>query len=180
MRLLKTMQGYAIALATVGIVLPQGVTIGAERTQNQAFRMADVALAAGGVLKGQVVNAQGIAQAGRTVSVQGQGKELAKLTTNAQGEFSAPGLSGGVYFVSTDGAAGPVRAWAPNTAPPAAANAIMLVPGDQTARGQVFGNGGLFQNGLDPMSLASNPGVWITAALVGTILAVAIDQNSGS
>lgn len=175
MRLLNTLRGCAVALAAMGIVFPQSAVLGAEvLAKQQNVRMADVALGTGGELRGQVVNAQGVAQAGRTVTVEGSGKELARLTTNAKGEFLARGLDGGVYLISTDGAAGPVRAWAPNTAPPAASNGIMLVPGTQTARGQLFGHG------FNPSGIATNPGVWITGAVIGTILAVAIDQSSGS
>ncbi len=174
MRHLRTLQGWAVAFATIGLAFPQSVVIGAEQpatnAPSQTLRVADIALGQGGVLRGQVVDPQGIGQAGLLVSVQRQGQKVTQLKTDQDGKFVVSGLSGGTYLVSTDGAAGPVRAWAPHTAPPSAANGLLLVPGTQTVRGRHPRLG----------RLMSNPGLLLTAAVVGTILAVAIDQNSGS
>jgi hypothetical protein len=173
MRLLRTLKRCTIALATIGIVFPPSAVLGAQLPTGQAtqtIRVADVALGHGGVLRGQVVNAEGIGQPGMSISVQRQGKEVAQLKTDLDGKFAAAGLQSGTYMIATDGAIGPVRAWAPKTAPPAAADGLLLISAGQTVRGG--GNRGL--------GLLTNPGIWITGALIGTILVIAIDQNSGS
>ena len=92
---------------------------------------ADVALADGGVLTGQVVTAQGAPVAETPVAVTLQGREVVRVATNADGMFSAPGLKGGVYEVSTPGSRGVYRLWAPRTAPPAARQGVMIVSGTE-------------------------------------------------
>ena len=175
MRLNGFLKGCAIALATVGIALPHAPLYGAgthrESTPQSRTRVADVALAPGGVLKGQVVTSQGVARQGATVSVQQEGREVARVLTDQQGNFTAPGLKGGTYLVATEGAVGPVRAWSHNTAPPAASAGILLVPQSVTALGQ---GQGLLGGG----SLLTNPGLLITAGFIGTIIAVAVTEDA--
>jgi hypothetical protein len=102
----------------------------------QVPMVADVALADGGVLAGQVVTAQGASVVDAEVVVTQQGRELARVRTDADGAFSAPGLKGGVYEVSTPGASGVYRLWAPRTAPPVARQGVMMVSGTETVLGQ--------------------------------------------
>jgi hypothetical protein len=90
----------------------------------------DVALGEGGVLVGQVVDAQGAAIRGLPVSIRSGGREVLQATTDANGHFAAPGLKGGVYEVAAAEHHGLYRLWAPKTAPPAANRGIMAVIGD--------------------------------------------------
>ena len=151
-----------ILLATIGLVLP-----------NWAFGAAmpviqDVALQSGGTFNGQIVDAQGTPVAGSTVLIQQDGQILARTTTAADGQFSFTGLRGGVYRVDTPAGSGIYRAWAPQTAPPNANQAIMLTA-DDTVRAQGGGLGFL-----------ANP--WVIAAAVAVAIAVpvAVSQRSGS
>jgi hypothetical protein len=103
----------------------------------------DVALQAGGALRGQVVDAQGnpCAQvAVRVVRVSDQAP-LTVVQTDAQGRFAVNGLTGGVYRVETPAGAAIYRLWAPNTAPPSATTSALLVHGDSMVRGNLGGIG---------------------------------------
>jgi hypothetical protein len=101
----------------------------------------DVALRDGGLLVGQVVDPQGVAQAGAVVSVRYAEHEVVRTVTDANGVFAARGLRGGQYQLLTDDGISVCRLWAPNTAPPAARPAALLVSGNDVVRGQ-WGFGG--------------------------------------
>ena len=96
----------------------------------------DVALGDGGVLVGQVVDAQGMAVALATVTLADHQQEIAKVRADQDGKFSVPGLRGGVYRISSRGQDTMYRLWAPNTAPPIAQQGVILVVGDEVVRGQ--------------------------------------------
>ena len=96
----------------------------------------DVALHKGGVLVGQMLDAQGAAVVAVPVSVKTAGKEIAKVRTDQQGKFQVRGLRGGVHVVAAGGQQGVYRLWAPRTAPPAARQGLMLVPSTDIVRGQ--------------------------------------------
>jgi hypothetical protein len=120
----------------------------------QQALVADVALADGGVLAGQVVDAQGAAVANSPVAVSMHGREVVRVATNADGAFSAAGLKGGVYEVSAAGSSSVFRLWAPETSPPAARNGVMLVSGSDVVRGQY---GPAFGPPAGPMGPAGPP-----------------------
>ena len=172
MKLTKYLHSVCVGLATVGLVLPNpSVLQGAEKqvTGKASATIVDVSLVDGGVLQGQVISAQGQALANAPVVIH-QGKtELANTSTDKDGKFALQGLKGGVYVVSTKGAAGVVRAWTPRTAPPSSVQGVLLVPETATARAQDDGEGTNW--GL---------GALIVGGIAGTIIAVAIDHNNAS
>jgi hypothetical protein len=98
----------------------------------------DVALGDGGVLVGQVVNPQGVVKANANVSIRYGNHEVVRTTTDANGVFAAKGLRGGQYEILTDDGYRTCRLWAPETAPPAARPAALVVSGQQVVRGQGF------------------------------------------
>jgi hypothetical protein len=105
----------------------------------------DVALQAGGALRGQVVDGQGHPcglVAVRVVRASDQ-TPLAVVQTDAQGRFAVNGLTGGVYRVETPDGAAIYRLWAPNTAPPAATASALLIHSDSLVRGNLGGIGWL-------------------------------------
>lgn len=176
MKPIKFAQNLSVALAAVGLLMPNATIAFANEARAAATtpsaatapRIIDVSLVDGGVLKGQVMSSAGVAQTNSDVAVL-QGKEVvARAKTNQTGEFAVQGLKGGVYIVSTDGAAGVVRTWAPHTAPPSAVKSVLLVPGDETVRAQL-GNGS-FINQYGGAAL-------IVGALIGTVIFVAVDHN---
>ncbi len=151
----------AAAVATLGMVLPQTVFAGQPvRPSN------DVALGPGGLLTGQVVDENGVAQAGVPVVVQ-QGQQLVVRTaTDDHGQFLAQGLRGGQHQIVTP--AGPVayRFWAANTAPPAAKDAAIVVANREVVRGQMgYGPGGAWLGWV-----RAHP--YITAGVIGAAIAI--------
>jgi hypothetical protein len=102
------------------------------------------------------------------VAVIRQGQEIARTQTNAEGRFAVQGLTGGVYQVATPVGAATYRAWSPRTAPPAATQAITIVPDETIVRGQ-FGTGAL--------GWLANP--WVLAGIVAAAIAIplALDDD---
>jgi hypothetical protein len=97
----------------------------------------DVALQAGGVLRGQVVDKQGqpCARVPVTITKTGvaQAAPVAARTDDA-GRFLCRDLTGGVYLVETAEGGAICRLWAPHTAPPAAVPAALVVQGEGPVR----------------------------------------------
>jgi hypothetical protein len=133
----------------------------------------DVALHDGGVLVGQIVDAQGGAVAKTPVSLYESGKEIARTESDSTGKFKVSGLKGGVYQVASANNSGVYRLWSPRTAPPAAQRGLMLVSHGDLARGQ--GGGGPFSGVVD--WVAKHP--IMTAGMVAAAIAipVALDDD---
>jgi len=131
----------------------------------------DIELQPGGVMQGQVVNAQGAPCANAPVRLVKQGVGAEAITackTDADGRFEAPGLTGGVYRVETTAGTMVCRAWAPNTAPPSAIPAALVVEGDQAVRGNL--------SGIQPLGWALI-GIGIAAAIA---IPLALDDDDAS
>ncbi len=126
-------QQAAAMLACVGMLLPHSVLASAPAT---TFSQQDIALREGGLLVGQVVDAQGAAIASSEVSVLFGDAEVVRTKTDKNGVFAAKGLRGGEYRVITAGGQVAYRLWAPQTAPPAASKGVLIVSGDQVINGQ--------------------------------------------
>jgi hypothetical protein len=130
-----TFRSWAAALACLGILTPQAA-LAAAPGQAAVGGAADVALAEGGVLTGQVVDAAGVPMPQAPVAVLVQGREVVRVAAGADGAFAIGGLKGGVYEVAAPGHRGVYRLWAPRTAPPSATQGVMLVPAGEVVRGQ--------------------------------------------
>jgi hypothetical protein len=141
-----------------------------------AARNYDVALRQGGVLVGQVVNQQGVAQANADVSIRYANHEVVRTTTDDNGVFAAKGMRGGQYQLMTEDGMSTCRLWAADTAPPSARPAALLVSGRNVARGQGMANGWVTWMKAHP---------YLTAGTVATAVAVPLaiaddDDDSGS
>ncbi len=110
-----------------------------------ARRVLDVAIQMpNGVLLGQVLPAVGKRPDKTVADLQvlllENGRPAAETRTDRQGRFRVGNLSGGVYQVVVNGAAGPAvrrfRAWAPSTAPPNAAVTVEVPLKETLVRGQ--------------------------------------------
>ncbi len=123
----------AIALATAGVCMPRYVFA---NEISQLPLVADVRLAEGGVLLGQVVGTSGIPAIGTPVSLRAGQQEIGLATTDVNGYFAFSGVRGGVYQLVTNDGHGTLRAWAPGTAPPTAEHGALLVAGEDTIRSQ--------------------------------------------
>ena len=144
MKISDNLRLAVVFMAFAGMLSPMA-TFGAPPTDAPVRRTAnikDTKLAAGDTLAGKVVDAQGNAIAGTTVSIHRGGQKAAQATTNAQGEFNVAGLTGGVYQVKTQGATANYRVWTANAAPPAATNGVLLVDYQSTVTRGQCGPGG--------------------------------------
>jgi hypothetical protein len=157
----------AAAAACVAMMLPTSAFAAAPVAQN-----GDVALRAGGLLVGQVVDTQGVAKAGTTVSIRQGDQEVVQTTTDANGMFAAQGLRGGNYQLVTENGSTPCRLWAADTAPPAARPAALVVSGSDVVRGQYGGNGLIGWVKAHPYITAG-----IVAAAIATPLAFIDDDD---
>ena len=154
------------AIACLGMLVPPSALAG------QPANLAnDVALRPGGLLVGQVVDAQGAIQAAKVVSIQYGDREVARTATDQNGVFAAQGLRGGQYQIVTDNGLSVCRLWAPETAPPSANEAAIVVTGQEVVRGNM---GGDWLNWVrnHPYITAG-----IVAAAIAVPLAVAADDD---
>jgi hypothetical protein len=165
---LRLLQGAAVALATLGFVVPSPKLFAADSKapakKVQKSQIPDVSLASGGVFSGRVVDHAGTPLEGAEVVVK-QGKdEVARTVTDKNGLFTAKNMKGGVYQVSSGNTDGVFRLWTEKTAPPVAKGQALLVMGENGARGQ-FG-------AIDPTIVLLTVGV--IAAVV--LSAIAVDK----
>jgi hypothetical protein len=169
MKGMKLLKGAAVALATLGFVLPCPKLFAADQQKASApaaakSRIPDVSLAAGGVFSGRVVDHSGTPLEGAEVVVKKDKKEVARTVTDKNGLFTVKEMKGGVYQVSSGNTEGVFRLWTEKTAPPVAKGQALLVMGENGARGQ-FG-------AVDPTIVLLTAGV--IAAVV--LSAIALDK----
>jgi hypothetical protein len=117
----------------------------------------DVRLAEDGSFAGRLLDPSGKPLVGETVLLRQADRTLAQARSGDRGEFSFPGVRGGVYQVTIGASAVACRAWTHQAAPPAATSELPIVTHPDVIRGQ------------QPIScLFSNP------LFVGLIIAAAI------
>jgi hypothetical protein len=104
-----------------------------------AIRSSDVALNAGGLLKGTVLNAEAQPVAGVAVNVLHEDRIVATAISDGQGEFGVKGLRNGAHIVRVGSREQSVRLWSTNTAPPEAVENIAIVVDEEVVRGQMGG-----------------------------------------
>jgi hypothetical protein len=100
----------------------------------------DVALQPGGILQGQVVDVQGKPGAGAPIQVvrlTAPQALVASGRTDREGRFQVAALKGGIYSLQTGETTLVCRLWAPDTAPPAAVPAVLLVSNGTVVRGNL-------------------------------------------
>ena len=184
MKLSFMLRHTAAALACAGLLVPRGVLAETRlpadaNSENIASQQAsprlirDVALAQGGMLRGQLVDPNGQSLGLTEVKLVQNNRIVAATHTDAQGTFQLDGLRGGVYQVHTDLPVGVFRLWAPQTAPPAAQASVLVIDGNQTIRGQKPLRGRL-------ISWLTNP--WVIAIGVAAAIAIplALDDEDAS
>jgi hypothetical protein len=156
----------------------------------------DVALSAGGVLRGRVIDPEGNGLADVGVSIWQRNTCVAHRTTVRDGRFGVRGLQGGVYTFVTAANARVYRLWSEGTAPPKVSREVWIVAGD-LVRGQCGGTcggnacgGACCANGcLTPvrghydgalMRTLAKP--WVIAGLTAAAIAIpiAVDDDDAS
>jgi len=167
---MRTARGFRqliVALSCVGLLGGQA----ARAAHPLGVPMRDVALQAGGVLQGQVLDEQGAALPHTRVALTKQGEAVALTQTDAEGRFAVHGVAAGIYELQTAQSAAACRLWAPNTAPPAAQPSVLLISDDSVVRGQ-FGPGMGWGSGGGLMGWLTNP--WVLAGIVAAAIAIPI------
>lgn len=164
MKLVESLKTFTVMLACAGLLAGQTV-------QAASPVIRDVALQPGGVLNGQVLNEQAVAQGQTKVAVVHKGKPLTVTETDQEGRFVLTGLEPGIYELHLAEGGGAYRVWAPRTAPPAAEQGVLLVEDSRIVRGR--NNGGQF-------GWLANP--WVLAGIVAAAIAIplALSNNDGS
>lgn len=138
----RLVAGPAISLACLGILIPPPLAHAAAEaapavsTGGVNLAGGDVALAAGGVLRGQVVDVHGSPVQQAPVSVRHVLGEVRATVTDGSGRFEIAGLRGGTYQIVAGSSAGVFRLWAPQTAPPSAQPAALIVVAGPQVLGQ--------------------------------------------
>ena len=168
------------ALACFGMLLPGGVLRAAEpaepfKAASAAPQIRDLALAADGSMRGRVVTPEGIGQGEVIVAARQAGREVARTTTDKTGYFSLAVPRGGIYEVQAGSQVTLYRLWAARTAPPNAAQAALIVAGEDVLRAQMMP---LKYWLVNPYFMAA-----VAAAAIGIPIAVHnanIDNRSGS
>lgn len=166
----RSIQTLAAALSCASMLLSPAAVMAAPPTMAPA----DVALHDGGVLVGQILDDQGVAVAMAPVAIMRADKEIAQTQTNQQGEFTVPGLQGGVYQIAAAGQQGVYRFWAPRTAPPAAQQQLQMVSAD-VVRGQ-FASPGPFHAMANWVS--QHPILTGAAIAAAIAIPIAVDNNN--
>jgi hypothetical protein len=143
LKCLKWIRGAAVGLATLGVVISPTMGRAAERRINSRptvrsvdARQLDVALSRTGALSGRVVDHTGAPVEGAEIVVKQGDAEVARSTSDRQGNFTISNLKNGVYTVSSGATVGTYRVWSETTAPPSANAQALLITGKNGARGQ--------------------------------------------
>ena len=167
---LKSLKFAVAALSCLGMLLSPTAMAAAP-----VAAPSDVALGDGGVLVGQIVDAQGAAVAMATVTLADHQQEIARVRSDEEGKFSVQSLRGGVYRISSRGQDAMYRLWAPNTAPPAAQQGVTLVVGDDVVRGQYGNSPGPF--GSMAQWVADHPLITASAIAAAIAIPIALDDD---
>jgi hypothetical protein len=143
----KFFQATVCAFSSAGLLMPQARLLAATpdapaHVQPAAPMVLDVALAEGGLFRGQVVDSAGQPVAEAPVAVFYEGKEVAKTTSDADGNFAINSIKCGPHAVISGEHGGLCRMWTAQTAPPSANKRVLIVKGTPQVRGQGLGGGG--------------------------------------
>jgi hypothetical protein len=165
----------AAALSCLGMLLSPMTMAAAPLAAPSPTAPSDVALGDGGILVGQVVDAQGVAVAMARVTLADHKQEIAQVRADQEGKFAVPGLRGGVYRISSRGQDAMYRLWAPRTAPPVAQQGVILVVGGDVIRGQFGNSSGPF--GSMAQWVGDHPLISAAAVVAAIAIPIALDES---
>jgi hypothetical protein len=155
------MQMALALVACAGMITPTSVL-----AEQRAPIFTDIALQEGGLLVGNVVDQQGVAQPATEVAIHYRDAEIARTVTDEHGSFAVQGLRGGQYQLATNQGVSVVRAWTADTAPPAARPLARIVQGAEVVRGNIMG-----------MSTGTLIGVGVAVTAIGVGIGVALAND---
>lgn len=168
MKITRTLKSLVVALSCVGLLSGQ--------LAQAASPIQDVALQPGGRLVGQVVDEQARPQAATRLAVVADGEAVAVATTDQDGRFEVQGLKAGVYVIQTADTGRVYRAWAADTAPPAAVGELLVVNDGTVVRG--LGGGAAPAKSGGHFGWLANP--WVLAGIVAAAIAIPLAVANGS
>jgi hypothetical protein len=122
-------------MATLGMALPTTAIAADPSGHGAGPDIQDVTLRPDGMLRGQLVRAEGGQSVNTLVRFHRDGRMVAETVTDANGQFVVHSLTGGVYAVQTPANVGHYRVWTNQAAPPSAAHDLRMVE-DEIIRGQ--------------------------------------------
>lgn len=163
-------QSFLHVLLVFAVTFAPGVAW-AETAPAAKPRAIDVALRPEGMLVGQVVSASGAPLSQSEVKLRMHDGREAVAKTNDQGGFAFRGVRG-VVTLHSDKTAAVVRTWAPGTAPPNATPALLMVEGDEVARGQHYAGAGTQAVVDRSKRLMANP--LFVAGVIATAVAIPV------
>ncbi len=161
-----------VALACIGMVIPQAAFAAPKAATVPVVKARDVALNTTGDLTGAVLNATAKPVDGAKVVLTQNGKAVAQTISKKDGTFTLPQVKSGSYDIAVGEAKAPIRVWKSEAAP---ANAVrkMALASEGVIRAQdgYDGGGGGVIGGLDIITL-----IVITAS-TGALVLGAINQS---
>jgi hypothetical protein len=167
---------YTMAwLAASGLCLPAPALAAdpaprpAVTTTQASSPVSDVALGPGGLLTGQLLDANLRPAPDVSVAIQCDEQTIATTHSDANGVFAVAGLRGGIHRITTPEASQVYRFWATGTAPPRAATSAQVVSGTEIVRGQWGGHTPYLHQAA---MMATNP--FLVAAVVATAVAIPV------
>jgi hypothetical protein len=127
-----------IALVLVGLLSIPLTSLAADPggVTRTSLEPVDVTLSPGGMLRGYVVDGQGVAATGVAVRLVSPDGQQVDTRSDSQGRFGYQGLAGGSYQLQTEYGEVVCRAWTPTAAPPRSSGSLLVVHDEQLARGQ--------------------------------------------
>lgn len=148
----RLVQRAAVALAALGMLMPNGASVASAADSASNARptikiarpgtAADVTLSEKGEFTGAVYDHNGKALEGAEVVVRQGDKVIAKSMTNDRGLFTVAHVEAGAYEVKSGNTEGLFQVWEQSTAPESAKDHALLVMGENGARGQFGAMGG--------------------------------------
>jgi hypothetical protein len=146
---MKYVSRIMLWLATAGLMVPQLGYAGVAEASSpeiaaapQQVQIVDIALDGNHLLRGQLVDRQGIGKSDCQVRLLNGREVVGEAVTDHQGVFGVPVERGGMYTLSDGEASAMVRVWTQQAAPPSAKDSVLMVSDPELARGRL-GRGGL-------------------------------------
>ena len=164
-----------IATAAALVVVP--TTLAAQPDGNVASLQSkstsvDVILSTGGVLKGYVVDAQGVPTSEVRIALVTASGERISTVSDEKGRFGYRGLENGAYQLETEHGVVLCRAWTATTAPPRSAATMLMVHDEALIRGQWSAPPGLNSAVGKMKRVMTNP--LAVATIVGAAVAIPV------
>jgi len=174
-------------LAVSALCLPAQVVLGHEPIPWAAtavtaadcqITIRDVALLPGGLLAGQVLDANMRPVPDTEVAIHAADSAVATTRTDANGIFAVRGLRGGTHQLITSQGSEICRLWSPGTAPPCATDHLQIVEGQTIARGQ--GGGRYTEPPMFPRAEAIVTHPLFIGGLLAAAIAIPVSLNNSN